>query len=357
MNSTVNILYLEDNPRDAELVRDKLQQTGMVFEVQIASNRAEYEAALGQTTFDLILSDYKLPDYDGMAALALAHEKYPKIPFIMISGTLGEEEAVDCVLHGATDFVLKQHLYRLVPAVMRALIETQEHQKRLKTTKALRESEALHRHLMAKLPVGVIIVDALTRNIESVNAWAAALYGGAAEQIVGQRCHSFLCPAQEKKCPVLDLDQKVDHSEKILIQVDGSRLPILKSVTRIHVGGQEKLLECFVDITDRKQAEAEALKSQERHRIILQTAMDGFWTADMQGRLLEVNDTYCSMIGYSLHELLAMRITDLEVGETPNDIAAHSLTIKTRGEHRATNSRGSHGRCRKPAALGNSRRA
>src|ERR1017187_17075 len=103
MSNPVLILYLEDDPRDAELVRDQLQQAFMACELRVASDRAEYEAALAQTRFDLILSDYKLPNYDGMAALALARAKQPEVPFILISGTLGEEQAVDCMLRGATD--------------------------------------------------------------------------------------------------------------------------------------------------------------------------------------------------------------------------------------------------------------
>ena len=106
MNKPMLILYLEDDPRDAEMVRDSLQQTDIVCELRIASDRAQYEASLAQTRFDLILSDYSLPDYDGMAALALARETQPDVPFIIISGTLGDEHAVDFMIRGATDFVL-----------------------------------------------------------------------------------------------------------------------------------------------------------------------------------------------------------------------------------------------------------
>jgi len=124
---------------------------------------------------------------------------------------------------------------------------------------AMREREALHLNLLAKLPAGIIIIDPLTRTIESVNARAAAMFGVAAEQIVGHRCHAFLCPAQDKNCPVLDLGQEVDYSERMMLHADGSRHPVLKSVTRIQLCGQEKLLECFVDITERKKTE-EALR-------------------------------------------------------------------------------------------------
>ncbi len=131
MNHPVKILYLEDNERDAELVRDKFQSTrNLACELKVVRDRMEFESALTQSHFDLILSDYGLPNYDGMLALAFAQTNHPHVPFILISGTLGEEQAVDCVLCGATDYVLKQHLDRLMPAVLRALTEAEEHQKR-----------------------------------------------------------------------------------------------------------------------------------------------------------------------------------------------------------------------------------
>ena len=143
MNRPVLILHLEDDARDAELVRDRLEQAGMAFELRVASNRADFEAALAQTQFDLILSDFSLPAYDGMAALAWARSKQPGVPFILLSGALGEEQAVDCVLRGATDYVLKQRLDRLVPAVSRALSEADQYEKRREAEAALRRNQAM----------------------------------------------------------------------------------------------------------------------------------------------------------------------------------------------------------------------
>ncbi len=143
MNNPMRFLYLEDNPRDAELVRDRLRQNAISCDLQIVSDRAQYEAALTKTQFDLILSDFRLPDYDGVAALLHAHTVQPEVPFILVSGALGEEQAVDCMLQGATDFVLKQRLERLAPAVRRALTAAEERQKRLAAEAALRDSMEL----------------------------------------------------------------------------------------------------------------------------------------------------------------------------------------------------------------------
>ncbi len=137
------------------------------------------------------------------------------------------------------------------------------------------ESEALHRNLMENLPAGVFIVDPATRVIESVNEAAAALFGASPKQIVGHRCHSFVCPAEEKACPVCDLGQEVDRAERVLLGANGRPIPILKSVRRIHWQGQEVLLECFVDISERKRAEEEIRRSEERLKSLLSIHQHG----------------------------------------------------------------------------------
>jgi PAS domain S-box-containing protein len=120
------------------------------------------------------------------------------------------------------------------------------------------EREALHRSLLENLTSGVVILDAETHRIESVNPAAAAMFGAPEEKIVGRECHHFLCPAELGRCPVTDLGEVIDNSDRTLLRADGRRLPILKSAKRIVIGGREKLLECFVDISDRKRIEEAA---------------------------------------------------------------------------------------------------
>ena len=124
----------------------------------------------------------------------------------------------------------------------------------------LLESEAMQRILLDSLPVGVVIIDPSTRVIERVNDYVATLFGAPVEHLVGHRCHSLMCLAAEKACPICDLGKIVDNSEREMLRVDGSVLPVLKTVKRFRIDGQEKLLECFVDISQRKQAEAELQK-------------------------------------------------------------------------------------------------
>jgi PAS domain S-box-containing protein len=129
--------------------------------------------------------------------------------------------------------------------------------KRKQAEYALRESEALQRILLDNLPAGVIIIDPLTRIIERANDHVATLFGASVDHLVGLRCHSLLCPADDGACPVCDLKQAVDNSDRVMLRTDGSRLSIMKTVKRVRLNGQEKLLECFIDVSERKRAEAE----------------------------------------------------------------------------------------------------
>lgn len=121
--------------------------------------------------------------------------------------------------------------------------------------KALKDSESQLRELLLALPFGVVIIDPLTKNIEQVNDHISELFGADKNKLLGHRCHHFLCPADEGACPVCDLGKIVDNSERVMLRADGSKLPILKTVKRVSLGGKGKLLECFVDISDRKRTE------------------------------------------------------------------------------------------------------
>jgi signal transduction histidine kinase len=121
MKSPLNILHLEDDPHDAALIQAHLEAEDIHCTTTRVQNSDDFVAALERGGIDLIFSDFRLPTFDGLSALKIAHERWPDIPLIFVSGTLGEERAVDSLKSGATDYVLKGHLARLVPAVRRAM--------------------------------------------------------------------------------------------------------------------------------------------------------------------------------------------------------------------------------------------
>ena len=142
MKSPLRILYLEDDPKDAELVQETLATDGIKCQITRVETEADFIASLEQGGFDLILADYTLPSFDGLSALKIAQQNWPHLPLIFVSGTLGEEVAIEALKIGATDYVLKTRLSRIVPSVQRALREAEERIDLSRAEEALRRSEA-----------------------------------------------------------------------------------------------------------------------------------------------------------------------------------------------------------------------
>jgi PAS domain S-box-containing protein len=142
MQRPLRILSLEDDPHDTELIQELLESENISCEITRVDTEAAFLASLDQGEMDLILGDYTLPSFDGISALKLAMSRRPDVPFIFVSGTLGEEVAIEALNMGATDYVLKTRLSRLVPSVHRALREAKERVERHEAAEKLRRSEA-----------------------------------------------------------------------------------------------------------------------------------------------------------------------------------------------------------------------
>jgi signal transduction histidine kinase len=149
MKSPLRILHLEDDPNDGTLVQSTLEAGGIVCATICVQTPDEFVAALERGGIDLILSDFSLPAFDGFSALKIAHARWPDIPFIFVSGTLGEERAIDSLKRGATDYELKQRLARLVPAVRRAMREIEERVER-KLAERKREEYSLKLQVLSR---------------------------------------------------------------------------------------------------------------------------------------------------------------------------------------------------------------
>ena len=142
MKSPLRILYLEDDPNDAELVQETLAADGVSCELTRVETESAFVAALQKGGIDLVLADYTLPSFDGLSALSIVQKRWPEVPLIFVSGTLGEELAIEALKIGATDYVVKTRLSRIVPSVKRALREAEEHVELSQAQEALRRNEA-----------------------------------------------------------------------------------------------------------------------------------------------------------------------------------------------------------------------
>jgi len=139
MKKKIKILHLEDSYKDIELIHSVIDCGELDFDYFSVDNETDFRYILETKKIDLILSDYGLPDYDGNQALKFARDKYNNIPFIFVSGTMGEDRAINSMLNGATDYVLKNKMERLVPAIKRAMHEHYMEIKRIHSARKMKE--------------------------------------------------------------------------------------------------------------------------------------------------------------------------------------------------------------------------
>jgi len=159
VTAATRILHLEDSRRDADLIRDLLEADGTFCELVHVDSRAGFEAALAEGPYDVLICDFNLPDLDGLAALAMAQERLPGTPVIVVSGVMDAAESVACLHAGATDYLLKQRLERLPWAVTRALAEAAHRRKSLALQAQLRDSDAFARAVLNALPDHIAVLD------------------------------------------------------------------------------------------------------------------------------------------------------------------------------------------------------
>ncbi|MBI5822022.1 MAG: PAS domain S-box protein [Verrucomicrobia bacterium] len=310
------ILHLEDNPSDAELVRHLLQKNAkMTCEVRLARNRAQYEAALAETKFDLILSDYDLPDYDGFAALQLARLKQPETPFILVTGTLGEEQAVNAMLHGATDYVLKQGLHRLVPAVLRALTQADENRKRHTAEAALRESDERLRLLGDNLPDSYVYQYTFepdgTPQFLYLSAGVERLHGVKVSDAMRDAgvLHRQLAPehaAALQAAAAASLQNLTDFTMELRLRHASGQWRWMRLCARPRraSNGQVVWDGVATDITTRRQTEEATQAAEQRLADIIEFLPDAMFVIDEDKRLIAWNHACEVMTGVKKQALL-----------------------------------------------------
>lgn len=246
MKTALRILNLEDNEVDAQLNHAMLSARWPDCELVRVDNRADFITALEQGGFDLILSDYSMPGFDGRQALALAHEKRPETPFLFMSGTIGEDTAIEALKNGATDYVLKHRPIRLIPSVDRALRETKERAECARAEQAMRESEHKYRELFECLSDAAFLVDEKTEKIIDVNRCAEQLLGCTRGEILGRKHPQFL---------VLDPAHALATVfESKLIRVTGTTVPVEVHATRLKLYDRALVLRLCHDLTGRDSA-------------------------------------------------------------------------------------------------------
>lgn len=297
MTQRLRILHLEDDPMDAELVLMALSAEGLDCEIQVVSRRDEFNMALERGGMDLILADFALPAFDGMSALGMVREKLPDLPFVFVSGKLGEEAAIESLKSGATDYVLKSRLSRLVPAVKRALTEAKERAKQRETEKALEVAYAEiekraedYRNLFNSIRDTIVVADH-KRTILHVNQPALRdMFGYTSEEIVGKSSMILYADEGDYQRTGKEVFDVPDAGKGKLLELQFRRksgepfIGELYAMKRLNRFGEVTgNISIFRDISERKKAEADLRESELRR---MQLQLELVYAAEIQAKLL-----------------------------------------------------------------------
>ena len=267
MKSSLRILHLEDDPRDAELVQETLETDGIRCHVTRVETEADFIASLEQGGFDLILADYTLPSFDGLSALKIAQQAWPHVPFIFVSGTLGEEVAIEALKIGATDYVFKTRLSRIVPSVRRALREAEERAELSRAEEALRRSEAYLAEAQKLSHTGSFGWDVSSGKIywseETFRIFEVEPATQPTLERVFERVHPEDRQLVRKAIDSAAQERKDFDFEHRLLMPDGS-VKFIRTVSIVAARDEPRGVEfvgAVTDITERKRAEADLRKA------------------------------------------------------------------------------------------------
>jgi PAS domain S-box-containing protein len=331
MEEVLKILIVEDLLYDVELVIHELKRNNLNFIYKNVEVKEDYLVALNEFKPDIILSDYTLPEFDGMEALELKKIYSPLTPFILITGSLKEETAVDVMKSGADDYIIKEHIHRLVPAILSTLEKKEVRSAKEKTESVLKESEEKYRFLVDNTADTISLID-LNLNFIYVSPSVLRLRGFTTEEVIGQRLQDCVTPASFAKFySILQKDMLFNESQETdpdrvriieleIYRKDGSTIWVENSerFVRDKNGKISGLLAVSKDITARKIAEEALIKSEEKLRVIFSAMKDVVIVVDDNGRYLEIAPTDPTLlykppeeiIGKTIHELFPKEKAD-----------------------------------------------
>ncbi len=273
MGVPLRLLLVEDSENDALLLVRELTRAGFELVVERVETAHAMQAALDRQPWDIVLGDYSMPQFGGAAALALLRERGLDVPFIIVSGTIGEERAVAAMKAGASDYVPKDKLKRLVPVIERELREAAGRRERLRAEAALREAEAGYGTLVEQAPVGIYRSNPAGRFLSANRALARILGYDSAADLLGLDLTRdvYADPAERQR--LLDRDsyteREYDEVEATWKRKDGRRLTVQLSVRAVRDGtGGVEYYETFVrDATEQRRLEGQLLQAQKMEAV------------------------------------------------------------------------------------------
>ena len=323
---------VEDVADDARLLVAELRRNGYDVTSERVDTAALMRAALQRRAWDVILCDFTMPYFSGAAALQLAKESGSAAPFIYVSGTIGEDAAVEAMKAGAQDYVLKNNLARLTPAVERELHEAQNRRETRQAEIAMRESENKYRHLFEALSDAVFVIEEASGRIIDTNTRAEILLGRTRTEILGSNQARHFAPQNEP--PGFDCllavaaGKQPGGCELEVLRRDARRLPVHATASRIKLYGRQLLLAVLRDVSERNRMDEQL---RQLSRAVEQSPVSIVIT-DPAGNITYVNSKFSSLTGYTFAEAVGKNPRFLKSGITLPEVYTQMWTAILAGQ-------------------------
>lgn len=331
----VKVLLAEDLPSDAELEMRELKAGLGECAFRVVETRGAFIKTLKEFQPDLIVSDYKMPSFDGLSALRLAREHNPNIPFIIATGSMNEDTAVECMKAGADDYVIKEHLKRLSSAAINALKQATVRREKNRMQAALLESEDKFKYVFENSVIG----KSLTKpNGEmQVNKSFCDMLGYSAAEMQGIKWQDITHPddldaSQKMVDDLLSGKIKALRLEKRYFKKDGSIVWVDVGATlrRDNDGNPQYFMTSLSNITDRVEARQALQHSERQFRSIFEVASLGIVQVDPADfKFIKCNETYCRMLGYTMAEITKLHFPEISHPEDrAKDMELYKKTLR-----------------------------
>jgi diguanylate cyclase (GGDEF)-like protein/PAS domain S-box-containing protein len=328
MEASIRVLILQDNDADAGLIERELRKAKIDFLAKRAETRTIFLREINYFKPDIILSDYSMAGFTAKDALDLLKQFAPSIPLIVVAGSIDDQRAVDIVHSGAANYVTKRHLFRIVPAVIDALVKKRLREERERAADKLQLSEQQYRLLFEANPQPMWVYDSATLRFLNVNSAAIEQYGYTKEEFLSKTIR-HIHPADEMDLVIDFLSKR--HSELksnvILrhIKKDGTRIDVEVSSNPIVYEGRAARLVAVQDITERKRNEAALKESERRFRETLEQMRLMAVTVNVEGHITFCNNFLLQTTGWEADQVIGRDWYDVFVPETNRNASRNSF--------------------------------
>ena len=297
MGKPLRVLVLEDSGADYELLLHELRRGGYEPDSARVQTAEDMKNALADKTWDVILADFSMPQFDAFEGLKIVHEMELSIPYIIVSGTIGEDVAIEAMRAGAHDYLMKSNLRRLVPAVERELGEAEVRKERRRAEDALRESEERYATLFRSAAEGILVADMETKRFVYANPSICRMLGYS-EQEMKRLGVQDIHPAESLEHVRGEFEAQALGKRPLPVELPCRRKD--GSVIYANIAGSGMILNkrhCnvgfFSDVTERRRMEEALRRSEEQYRLITENSFDPIWVMDLNLAMKFVSPPLC----------------------------------------------------------------